>query len=136
MRVKTSGKVKEEERSPENKIIAVVKRKFIEHTKGERNTGSEKLKNTEQEQLQENQKDMEELWKMIGSMHEDMKNMEGEMMGRMDPLLKELKTENERRAEELDKRITNLEIKERERRCPERTRRENGAFGRNPARGN
>ncbi|KAJ8678246.1 hypothetical protein QAD02_014033 [Eretmocerus hayati] len=114
MQVKTSVKRKEEERSPENKTIAVVKREFIEHTKGERDTRSEKFKKTEQEQLQENQQDMEELRKMIGSMHEDMKNMEGKMMGRLDSLLKGLKTENERRAEELDKRITNLEIKERE----------------------
>ncbi|KAJ8671575.1 hypothetical protein QAD02_002834 [Eretmocerus hayati] len=134
MQAKTSGKRKEEERSPENKTIAVVKRKFTEHTKGESDTGSERFKKTEQ-QLQENQQDMEELRKMIGSMHEDMKNMEGKMMGRMDSLLKELKTENERRAEELDKRITNLEIKEREERCTERTRRENGALGRIPARG-
>ncbi|KAJ8685004.1 hypothetical protein QAD02_020797 [Eretmocerus hayati] len=107
LQVRTSGKRKEEERLPGNKVVTVVKRKFIEQTKKERNTGSEELKHTEQEQPQENQQkdmiDMEELRQTIGSMHEDMKNMEGKMMGRMDTLLKELKTENERRAEELDK---------------------------------
>ncbi|KAJ8666000.1 hypothetical protein QAD02_007662 [Eretmocerus hayati] len=140
MQVKTSGNRKEEGRSPEIRGATVVEREFIEQTKKERDTGSEQLKNTEQEQLRENQQkdmiDMDELRKMIGSMHEDMKNMGREMMGRMDSLLKKLKTENGRGAEHFDKRITNLEIKERERRCPGRIRRENGTTGRNPARRN
>ncbi|KAJ8685405.1 hypothetical protein QAD02_021198 [Eretmocerus hayati] len=115
MQIKTSGKRKEEERSPESKITTAVKRKLIEHTKKERVTGPGSHKDIEQLQLQEDQQDMDEIRKMIESMHEDMKNMEGKMMGRMDSLLKELKTENEKRAEDLDKRITNLEIRERER---------------------
>ncbi|KAJ8685726.1 hypothetical protein QAD02_021519 [Eretmocerus hayati] len=37
--------------------------------------------------------DMEELRKLISSMHEDMKNMEGKMMGRIDTLMKEKEIE-------------------------------------------
>ncbi|KAJ8677893.1 hypothetical protein QAD02_013680 [Eretmocerus hayati] len=119
MQVKTSGKRKEQERSPESKVDTIVKKKYIVKSNAGREFAREKdiykdQKQTEEEQ-QKDIEDMEELTKLISSMHEDMKNMEGKMMGRMDTLIKELKTENERRAEEMDKRITNLEIKERER---------------------
>ncbi|KAJ8666326.1 hypothetical protein QAD02_007988 [Eretmocerus hayati] len=117
MQLEKSGKRKEQERSPENKIETAVKKKFSEKTKMKRNMGLEEDRHIEQEQSEENQqkdmKDIEELRKLIGSMHEDMKTMEGKMMGRMDSLLKELKTENEGRAEGMDKRITNLVINER-----------------------
>ncbi|KAJ8677126.1 hypothetical protein QAD02_012913 [Eretmocerus hayati] len=119
MQVKTSGKRKEQERSPENKADTIARKKFIVKTSTGRETAPEEEVQKDQEQTEEEQqkdiKDMDELRKLISNMHEDMKNMEGKMMGRMDTLIKELKTENDRRAEELDKRITNLEIKERER---------------------
>ncbi|KAJ8666612.1 hypothetical protein QAD02_008274 [Eretmocerus hayati] len=119
MQVNTSGKRKEEERSPESKANTIVKRKYIVKSNARGEFAPEKdiykdQKQTEEEQ-QQDIKDMEELRKLISTMHEDMTNMEGKMMGRMDTLIKELKTEDERRAEEMDKRITNLEIKERER---------------------
>ncbi|KAJ8671781.1 hypothetical protein QAD02_003040 [Eretmocerus hayati] len=119
MQVKTSGKRQGQERSPESKADTIVKRKYIVKSNAGREFAPEKdiykdQKQTEGEQ-QRDIKDMEELRKLISTMHEDMKNMEGKMMGRMDTLMEELKTENERRAEERDKRITNLEIKGRER---------------------
>ncbi|KAJ8679354.1 hypothetical protein QAD02_015141 [Eretmocerus hayati] len=119
MQVKTSGKRKEQERSPESKVDTIVKKKYIVKSNTGRKAALEKDIHKDQKQTEEEQqkdiKDMEELRKLISSMHENMKNMEGKMMGRMDTLIKELKTENERRAEEMDKRITNLEMKERER---------------------
>ncbi|KAJ8685500.1 hypothetical protein QAD02_021293 [Eretmocerus hayati] len=119
MQVKTSGKRKDQDRSPESKVDNSAKKKYIVKTTSGREAAPEKDSYKDQTQTEEEQqkdmKDMDELRKLISSMHEDMKNMEGKMMGRMDTLIKELKTENERRAEEMDKRITNLEIKERER---------------------
>ncbi|KAJ8677802.1 hypothetical protein QAD02_013589 [Eretmocerus hayati] len=106
MQVKTSGKREEQERSPESKVDTIVEKKYIVKSNTGREAALEKdiqkdQKQTEEEK-QKDMKDMEELRKLISSMHEDMENMEGKMMGRMDTLIEELKTENERRAGEMD----------------------------------
>ncbi|KAJ8684136.1 hypothetical protein QAD02_019928 [Eretmocerus hayati] len=58
---------------------------------------------------------MEEIKTLLSSMHEDMRSMEDRMIGRMDTMIKEIKTENDRKTEEIEKRIMNLELKDRER---------------------
>ncbi|KAJ8688102.1 hypothetical protein QAD02_023897 [Eretmocerus hayati] len=84
MQVKTSGKRKDQERSPENKADSIVRKKFIVKIVTGRETAPEEEEQKEQEHSEEEQqkdmKDMEELRKLISSMHEDMKNMEGKMM--------------------------------------------------------
>ncbi|KAJ8677163.1 hypothetical protein QAD02_012950 [Eretmocerus hayati] len=80
MQVKTSGKRKKQERSPENKAETIVEKKIIVKTNTEMKFAPEKDRNRDQEQTEDKQqkgmKDMEGLRKLMSSTHEDINNME------------------------------------------------------------
>ncbi|KAJ8672253.1 hypothetical protein QAD02_003512 [Eretmocerus hayati] len=116
---KQGRKRKEEERSPESKVEnTVTKKNFAEDPKKNLEKEDwEEADNNNSKQLSESEyigEGMETLLAHITQIQEDMKELKEGMLGKMEGLIEGLRAENVREVEELDERITNLEVKDKE----------------------
>ncbi|KAJ8670880.1 hypothetical protein QAD02_002139 [Eretmocerus hayati] len=119
IRANKGAKRKEEERSPECKVENIVtKEKFVEEPENNQEKDSwEEVGNSKLKHLSETEyigEGMETLLAHIIQMQEDMKELKEGMLGKMGELIEGLRAESVRKTDELDERISNLEVKNKE----------------------